>query len=119
MITDYFKLAYRSIRNRKLRSWLTMIGIFIGITAVVGLISLGQGMQQSIDQEFESIGKNRLTVSPGAGAFDLAGGGAVVGEITEDDLEVIRKVRGVEVAAGVLIQVLMDRRLWIEQVFWK
>ena len=50
---DYFLLAFNNIKRRKLRSWLTMIGIFIGIAAVVALISLGQGMQDYINEEFE------------------------------------------------------------------
>ena len=49
---DYFFLAFNNLKRRKLRSWLTMIGIFIGIAAVVALISLGQGMQNYINEEF-------------------------------------------------------------------
>lgn len=56
MIADYFKLAINGIMHRKLRSWLTMIGIFIGIIAVVSLISLGQGLQKLIDEQFEAAG---------------------------------------------------------------
>ena len=41
MITDYIGLAFRNVRKRGIRSWLTMLGIFIGIAAVVALISLG------------------------------------------------------------------------------
>ena len=51
MIEDYFKLAIDGIRNRGLRSWLTMVGIFIGIIAVVSLVSLGQGLQKVIDEQ--------------------------------------------------------------------
>jgi len=52
MITDFFRLAVKSIRHRKMRSWLTMIGIFIGIAAVVSLISLGDGMRAAINDQF-------------------------------------------------------------------
>ncbi|MBW2994569.1 ABC transporter permease, partial [Candidatus Woesearchaeota archaeon] len=69
MILDYFLLAFRSLKGRSMRTWLTMIGIFIGITAVVSLISLGQGMQTSINAEFERIGKNRIMITPGSGQF--------------------------------------------------
>jgi putative ABC transport system permease protein len=72
MILDYLSLAYDSIRNRKLRSWLTIIGIVIGITAIVALISIGQGFQQSIMNEFEEVGFNSITVLPGE--FDTEGG---------------------------------------------
>ena len=69
MIIDYFNFALSGIRHRKLRSWLTMIGIFIGITAVVALISIGQGMQAAIDDQFKKIGSNRIIVSPGGGGI--------------------------------------------------
>ncbi|MFH1125939.1 MAG: ABC transporter permease, partial [Candidatus Altiarchaeota archaeon] len=62
MIGDYFKLAVGSISNRKLRSWLTMVGVFIGIMAVVALISLGEGLQSTINQEFEKVGSNRISI---------------------------------------------------------
>jgi len=42
MIADYFRLAFGRLRQRPKRTWLTMLGIFIGIAAVVSLISLGQ-----------------------------------------------------------------------------
>jgi len=102
MITDYFKLSYRSIKNRRLRSWLTMIGIFIGVTAVVSLISMGQGLQDSINTEFEKIGKNRLLISPGSGAFGPTGSSLAIGQLTEEDLEVVKGTIGIEIAAGVL-----------------
>ena len=45
MITDYVKLSFNNLKTRKLRSWLTMLGIFIGIAAVVALIGLGEGLR--------------------------------------------------------------------------
>ncbi len=45
MIKDFFFISFKSLSRRKLRSWLTMIGIFIGIAAVVSLIGLGQGLR--------------------------------------------------------------------------
>ncbi|MBI2656603.1 ABC transporter permease, partial [Candidatus Woesearchaeota archaeon] len=47
MIKDYIMVGISNLFHRKLRSWLTMIGIFIGIAAVVALISLGQGMKEA------------------------------------------------------------------------
>ena len=74
MIKDYFKLAYKSARQRKMRSWLTMIGIFIGIAAVVSLISLGQGLQNYIEEEFESLGADKIIIQPkGMGPPGTAG----------------------------------------------
>lgn len=102
MIVDYFKLAFRSLKGRSVRTWLTMIGIFIGITAVVSLISLGTGMQASINQEFEKIGKNRIMITPGSGQFGPSGGNMFTGSMTEDDLEVVRKSKGVDIATATI-----------------
>ena len=52
MLSDYFSLALKNVRKRGIRSWLTMLGIFLGIAAVVSLISLGQGLQTSISSQF-------------------------------------------------------------------
>lgn len=100
MIVDYFRLAFRSLVGRSVRTWLTMIGIFIGITAVVSLISLGSGLQDSINKEFESMGKNRIMITPGGGHFGPQGGEMSIGKMTEDDLKVVRKVKGVDVATA-------------------
>jgi putative ABC transport system permease protein len=99
MILDLFWLAVTNLRHRSLRSGLTIIGIFIGIAAVVSLISVGQGLQDSISEQFQSLGANVLTVSPGAGLMSISMGGSS-SEITYDDLRVIESVKGVKSAAG-------------------
>ena len=71
---DYFLLAFNNLRRRKLRGWLTMIGIFIGIAAVVALISLGQGLQDYIGDEFEKLGSDKIIIQPkGMGPPGTAG----------------------------------------------
>jgi len=100
MILDLFRLAINNLVHRSLRSELTILGILIGIAAVVSLISVGQGLQESINQQFESLGANVITVSPGAGLFSGAAGGGSASELTDDDLRVIENVRGVEAASG-------------------
>ncbi len=98
---DYFFLAFNNLRRRKLRSWLTMIGIFIGIAAVVALISLGQGMQGYINEEFEKLGKDKIMVQPTG--FGVPGSGTSKSlMLTNDDLKFIQNVNGVEWALGML-----------------
>ncbi|MFB6075934.1 MAG: ABC transporter permease, partial [Candidatus Aenigmatarchaeota archaeon] len=65
MILDAFVFAIKSIKHRKTRSWLTIIGIFIGVAAVVALISLSQGMSEAINEEFDKIGKDKIIIMPG------------------------------------------------------
>ncbi|NOQ38594.1 FtsX-like permease family protein [archaeon] len=97
---EYLKYAFTNIRHRRLRSWLTMIGIFIGIAAVVALISIGQGMQNAINEEFSKAGADRLTIQP-AGGF----AGAYVSEkLYQSDVDVVNRVKSVDFAVGVIIQ---------------
>ncbi len=102
MIADYFKLSVRSLRRRKVRSWLTMLGIFIGIAAVVSLVSLSQGMQEAINEQFQKIGANRIIIGAGGGSYGPFAGGISTGKLTDKDLSLVRKVEGVEFATGVL-----------------
>jgi putative ABC transport system permease protein len=102
MLKDYFIFSVKNLRNRKLRSWLTMIGIIIGITAVVSLISLGQGLKVAISSQFGDIGTDKLAVQA-SGGFGPPGTG-VVKPLTKDHLEKIKKVNGVKIAAGRLLR---------------
>ncbi len=97
---DYFSLALNNLKRRRLRSWLTMIGIFIGIAAVVSLISLGQGLQDYIGEEFEKLGADKIIIQPkGMGMPGTAGPSLI---LTSEDLKIIENVRGVEWASGYL-----------------
>ncbi|RED60236.1 ABC transporter permease [Cohnella lupini] len=58
-----FKMAIKSILSNKLRSLLTMLGIIIGVTAVIALVALGQGATKSVTEQVESLGTNLLTVN--------------------------------------------------------
>ncbi|MBR9677608.1 ABC transporter permease [Candidatus Woesearchaeota archaeon] len=98
MRAEYIKIAFNNILKRRLRSWLTMIGIFIGISAVVALISLGQGAQAAIDEEFAKSGADRIVIQP-AGGFSTS---PISVEMTseklvERDIEIVKGVRGVDV----------------------
>ncbi|MEM4268215.1 MAG: ABC transporter permease [Candidatus Woesearchaeota archaeon] len=101
MIREYFAYALKSLRRRKLRSWLTMIGIFIGIAAVVSLIGLGQGLQYAISSQFGQLGTDKLTITA-SGGFGPPGTG-VVKPLTTQNLERVRQISGVERAAARLV----------------
>jgi len=58
-----FKMAIKSILSNKLRSLLTMLGIIIGVTAVIALVALGQGATKSVTEQVQSLGTNLLTVN--------------------------------------------------------
>lgn len=100
---DHFLLAFSNLKRRGLRSWLTMIGIFIGIAAVVGLISLGQGLQAAINEQFEQLGKDKIIIqSKTIGPPGSTGSEKLI--LTEKDLDTVKKIRGVEEATGILIK---------------
>jgi len=63
-MNDYFKFAIKSIKNRRTRSILTVLGIIISITAIVALILLGDGLKGTINEQFESMGTNMIYVMP-------------------------------------------------------
>src|SRR5512142_1738628 len=60
------RIALRSLSANKLRSILTMLGIIIGVAAVIALMGIGRGAQQAIDSQINSMGTNLLFVSPGS-----------------------------------------------------
>ena len=80
-----------------------MIGIFIGIAAVVSLISLGQGMQSAIEKQFTSLGADKITVQTKGVVTGPPGSNSNV-ILTKGDLDVVRRTKGVESAAGRLIE---------------
>ena len=63
--TDYFLLGFGALRGHRLRSFLSMLGIAIGITAVVLLTSIGEGTRRYLIAEFTQFGTNVLAINPG------------------------------------------------------
>lgn len=103
MLKDYLRLAINSLSKRRLRAWLTMIGIFIGIAAVVSLISLGEGMQKAIEEQFFALGADKVTIQTKGVATGPPGSNTNV-KLTEGDLKIVQKVNGVTVATDRIIE---------------
>lgn len=96
MLGDFLRIGLNNLKRRKLRSWLTMLGIFIGITAVVALISLGNGLTDAVNAQFGVSSTEIITIQAGGlNAYGPPGSGAV-NPLTTDDLEAVKKVSGVE-----------------------
>jgi len=96
VVRDFFFLATRTVLQRRLRSWLTVIGIVIGITAVVALLSLGLGLERTIIQQVEGIF--------GVNTIMIMGGDEEVGPIPrllDIDLDLVRQVEGVVAIAPI------------------
>lgn len=106
-IVEIITLALRSIRRNKTRSALTMLGIIIGVAAVILLVSLGQGLQNYITNQFEKLGSNIIYVLPGK--VSLGGGGGppsfAGSKLTLDNVKDIARLGGpIENAGGAIEQ---------------
>lgn len=100
MVRDFLTLAAWSILHRKVRSWLTVIGVFIGITAVVALISVALGLERTIDNEVSKVfGVDTFMLVP-RGTFS-AGRTSQRAAQYALDLDGLRKADGVVAAAAV------------------
>jgi putative ABC transport system permease protein len=64
MKLNLFRLALKNIRSRRTRSWLTILGVLVGVTAVVALLSIGTGVQEAVLQQFEDIGYDIIVIAP-------------------------------------------------------
>lgn len=99
MFGTTFILAIRSIFRHKLRSFLTTLGIIIGVAAVVAMVTLGKATTKAAQQQVASLGTNVLQIRPGQG-FGRGGGGPRPPDFKEADVEAIsRQVAGVNAVA--------------------
>ncbi|HEX9647643.1 MAG TPA: ABC transporter permease, partial [Alphaproteobacteria bacterium] len=123
-MTDFesVRIALRALRVNTLRSALTMLGIIIGVAAVVTMVSVGRGAHVQVAEQIRSLGTNLLTVSPGAarqGGVRLESGSRR--NLTESDARAIRaEVAAVEVAAPAVrgkAQIVQGNRNWSTSVF--
>ncbi|WP_295649497.1 ABC transporter permease [uncultured Mucilaginibacter sp.] len=91
-ILNLIRIAYRALQRNKLRAFLTMLGIIIGVAAVIAMVAIGQGSKQSIHDQLSSMGSNMLTVSP---ASNLNGGVRIAGSsfqsLTQKDIIALQK----------------------------
>lgn len=117
------KIAFRALVRNKMRAALTMLGIIIGVSAVIAMVSIGQGAQASVQAQISSIGTNLLFVS--AGAQNVGGVRSGTGEtgtntLTVEDLEAIgREVPSVSMvtpAVNTRTQLIFGNQNWNTQI---
>ncbi len=63
--TNLFKIAFRALANNKLRAFLTMLGIIIGVASVITMLAIGQGSKRSIQAQISEMGSNMIMIHPG------------------------------------------------------
>ncbi|AKB74764.1 Cell division protein FtsX [Methanosarcina lacustris Z-7289] len=111
--STYLKMGLNMLLHSKLRSWLTIIGIVIGIGSVVGILSLGNAMQEQVQSRLAEMDLTIITISPGytkassnmpgpGGPGDHGGGGGTTTdvELMDDDIDALQGLEGVEYIAG-------------------
>jgi len=104
-LLDLFKLSLNNILHRKLRSWLTILGIIIGIATIVSLNAIGEGMRERINQQLAGLGPDIITITPGyirASPYQFERYAQIIrglrGEektLTENDAKIIQNIPGV------------------------
>jgi putative ABC transport system permease protein len=116
-----FLVALRALARNKLRSFLTTLGIIIGVGAVIAMVAIGEGAKKSVEAAFSSMGSNLLIVLPGSTTSGGARGGfGSQPTLTWDDLEAIRsEVPTVRAAAAALrsnSQVVSEDQNWTTSI---
>lgn len=105
---DILRMSMNSLTHRRLRSWLTVLGIVVGVAAVVALVSIGQGLQQTVQSQLGGLGVDIISVTLG---FQRAGGGFAFGgeratasssNLTQNDIRNIRSTPGVLYVDGIV-----------------
>ena len=91
-ILNLIRIAFKALQRNKLRAFLTMLGVIIGVASVIAMVAIGQGSKQSIQSQLSSMGSNMITILPSS---NVAGGarlgGASVQTLTIDDVKAIQK----------------------------
>src|SRR3989344_84237 len=98
MISDYFKIAFRSIKKRRLRSFLTLVGIMVSIATIFVLISVSFGLGDAIQQQFTKLGGDKFFIQP-RGQFGPPGA-ATASVLTTEDISELEKISGIKEVTG-------------------
>ncbi|MCI0331481.1 MAG: ABC transporter permease [candidate division Zixibacteria bacterium] len=118
---ESLSVAVNALRANKIRSILTMLGIIIGVGAVIAMIALGQGARKAVEDSISALGTNLLMINPGSarqGMVRLGAGSSI--RLNEDDLKAIQtKVTGIQAIAPELSrfgQLKYDNKNWNARV---
>jgi len=93
---EYFKIAARNLKMRSLRSWLTVFGIVIGVFLIIGLLSLSEGIKETINRQLMSLGGNMIFVMPGSEDNPLSGVMFGGDKLEKQDIDAIKRTEGVQ-----------------------
>ena len=110
------RIAFKALGRNKLRTALTMLGMIIGVSAVIAMVAMGTGAQAAIEEQIKSAGTNMITVFPGsANAGGVRGGMGTSSRLTTEDADALRELPEVEYVSemtGVRLQVIYGNSNW-------
>ena len=101
MFKESIVMSWKNIIHNKLRSFLTMLGIVIGVAAIIALITIVQGVIDEVDNQFDSLGANTMIVQ----AF----GTPLKSGLTDEDIEKLSSIEGV---SGTSPSISVDLDIW-------
>ncbi|NLE64308.1 MAG: ATP-binding cassette domain-containing protein [Elusimicrobia bacterium] len=119
-IVDHLRQSWHAIVSNRMRSLLSVLGILIGVAAVIAMLAIGQGAQESIQQRLSSLGTNRLTIRSGAprsGGVRLEAGSST--RFTFQDVEEINRLSGVQYVSPLVrgrVQLVAGGENWNSEV---
>jgi putative ABC transport system permease protein len=94
-VKEYFKIAIKNLKARSLRSWLTILGVVIGVFLIISLLSLSEGIKKTVTKQLRALGGEMIFIIPGdvSNPMTMFFGGA---KLEKEDIETIKKTNGVE-----------------------
>jgi putative ABC transport system permease protein len=115
------RLAWRELGRNKMRTGLTMLGVIIGVSAVITMVGLGTGAGAKVSESIASLGTNLLTVQPGNPMSRFGGQAGTGSKLTEDDAKAIthhfpQSVMAVAPQARGAVQVRLGDKTWQTQI---
>ena len=115
------RVALLALRRNKLRSFLTTLGMIIGVAAVIAMVAIGEGASAKLEQQFAAMGSNLLIVGPGsANTGGVHGGAGTKSSLTWDDLRAIRtelsSVREAAADMRTTSNVMSETQNWLTSV---
>ena len=110
------RIAFKALGRNKLRTALTMLGMIIGVAAVIAMVAMGTGAQAQIEDQIKSAGTNMVTVFPGSiNAGGVRGGMGSSSRLTAEDAEALRQIPEIEFVSevtGTRLQVIYQNQNW-------
>jgi len=112
------RFVIKNLRNRKLRSWLTIIGVIIGVIAIVSLMSLSQGLKTTMNTQFNKLGANKISITSKYNQF----GAKTNTGLTTDDIRTINQISDVDYVVGEITSVssaeFANKTIYMHLVGW-